>query len=724
MSMKFPNRTASAALLALSVCFSCGRGGNTGLAPIPNPNPDVFGPTATIVFPGTRSTTDQDMITVTGRAFDPSGVAALSVNGVLATTSSRFDHWRATVALVPGENVFSISTTDLLGNVTNIAIAGTTLNVGPFLAGAQDVRLTTFGLEALTIDDDLDALIGVNLATGHRRAVSSANLGAGPEFTAPNSLAIYAAGQRALVLDPGGRQVLDVDLVTGDRTVVADALSAGNLSFQFADSIAVDEAGQRGFVTITIPSGSVGVWEFDLLTGAGSPFSIITPVGPFPEAMNATALDLDAGNSRLFMIDEELKALIAIDTNTATRTTLSSTIIGEGPVLIEPRSIRYDSVDDVVYVADAGLEALIAINLTNGDRSIVSDATHGTGPSLAGLVAVELDSALSRALVSTGDEIITIDLLTGDRLSFSGSDQGFGPTLSAPSNAYGHLRTSTIIVQDNDPDMVPPGFELFRVDVNTGNRDITASSNSGTGIQVLEQFSFECNRLLTEAIAIGRVLISGEARLAVYTIDLASSDRTLNYVFPSAPVVLEAADVEFDGTNGLAFAGFEDQIWQITLKDGTAKLLSGPGAGSGPALLDVQRITLDLFHDRLLVTDLGRASVMIVRLDNGNRADVTGPLVGSGPSAGGIQAIDIDARRRQVLFTDRLTKSVLLSKISDGKRTYILDGESASSLFPGETPVDVVIDPPRNVAYVIFEGVLDAIMMVEMQTLDKVIISR
>ncbi len=725
MTLNSLNNKWTLFLTAALLCTACGRGGRSSSGVVlPQPDPDQVGPTAQIYFPATRSTTDRNEVTVSGNAFDPSGIASLSVNGVATTTHDRYANWTAQVPLVPGENTLAITTSDMLGNLTFLSSAAVIEFSGPFLSQVRDIRIPVSGSEAFVVDSKIDALVGIDLTSGHRRELSGPGRGTGPAFRNPKSISPYAAGSRALVLDRGTLSVFDVDLVTGDRVERFLNSQLTGASYQFAQSIALDAASQRLFVTVAPPAAAEsGIYQIDMVSGATAPLSTAA-LGGGPAFSKPNGSDFAPSLGRLFVVDETLTALFSVNTTDGARTVVANAFIGEGPVLITPRSPRFDAVAGVVYLVDSGLNALVSVDLLTGDRTAISDATHGNGPPLEGAIAMELDPALSRALVTLEDAVIAIDLFTGDRVRQSGTQTGSGPDLQSITNAYGHLRNGTIVVQGSDPANLPPGFDLSVVSVVNGNRDVIASSSSGTGVEVLQQYSFECNRLLTSAVALGRVLISGQPKLAVYTINLSNSDRTLHYVFPNAPVVPDAADIEFDGTNSMAFVSFQDQIWKVQLKLGTAELLSGPGAGFGPELLNVRRMVLDLAIGRLLITDLGHGAVMQVDLVTGERGFVSGPLTGSGPLGGTIHAIDIDARRRTVVFTDRGNRSVYVAPIQTGKRRLLFAGDAADQLFPSDIPADVVLDEDHNVVYVIFGGELNAIVMVEMTTLDRVLISR
>lgn len=716
------HKTRSAAALAL-LCAACGGGGTSvGFAP-PQPQPDVTGPSATIHFPGSRSVTDRSAVTVTGTAFDPAGVASVTVNGIPATTDDRFFTWSATVPLVPGENVISITSVDEGGNTTLAPLSGTVRYVGPYLARTRDIRMQNSAAEVILVDAELNALVGVSLINGHRRVISATATGSGPEFMNPVSIAVFASGAEALVLDRGVQSILRVDLLTGDRTVFSGNSQLPIGSYIFSRSLSLDEANGRAYVTFDQSGGAHGVYAVDLATGDATAFST-SGVGAGPDWGEPTGMDLDVASGRLFVVDEERRALFAVQLSTGNREIVSNQFLGEGPVLSEPRSPRYEPTGNVVYLVDANLAALLSVDLSSGDRTVISDESTGSGPDFSDIVGLELDMSLNRVLVSQEDAVMAVDLANGERSELSDTSQGIGPTLITPNNAYGHLREGKLVVQEVDPSALPVGFRLTKVDLETGNRDVTASSDSGSGVVVLEQFAFECDRLLRKAIALGRVLIAGQPELAVYTIDLQTGDRDLNFVFENAPILLQAGDVEFDGSNSMAFVGFENEIWKVDLVNGSADLLSGPGVGYGPELIEVRRLVLDLTMDRLLVTDLGRGAVFIVQITDGGRAEITGPTVGAGPLGGGIRAIDIDRTNRRVAFSDDVTNSVYLANIFTGGRRLLFDGEATDSLFPGDTPSDLVVDESKNVVYVLFEGDLDAVLMIEMDTLEHVIVSR
>jgi hypothetical protein len=75
--------------------------------------------------------------------------------------------------------------------------------------------------QALVVDEEMSALIGVDIATGNRTILSSPEVGKGPALTAPAAVIWDPMSTRVLVLDTNLRAVLAVDPLSGDRVILA-----------------------------------------------------------------------------------------------------------------------------------------------------------------------------------------------------------------------------------------------------------------------------------------------------------------------------------------------------------------------------------------------------------------------------------------------------------------------------------------------------------------------
>lgn len=140
-------------------------------------------------------------------------------------------------------------------------------------------------------------------------------------------------------------------------------------------------------------------------------------------------------------MDRAYNALIALDQATGTRTIVSDSRRGRGPVLNAPGSFALDPTRNRALVVDIsadpdgepGPSVLVAIDLDTGDRTILSDSDNGTGPDFAFPNAITLDRENNRALVADygAAALIEVDLATGKRTIVSDRNTGSGPSFGS-----------------------------------------------------------------------------------------------------------------------------------------------------------------------------------------------------------------------------------------------------------------------------------------------------
>lgn len=86
---------------------------------------DTTNPAIAITSPTTGFTTTQNTVNVQGTSGDGlSGVAAVSVDGVAATTAANYAHWSATVPLSVGTNTLTATAADAAGNISTASVVG------------------------------------------------------------------------------------------------------------------------------------------------------------------------------------------------------------------------------------------------------------------------------------------------------------------------------------------------------------------------------------------------------------------------------------------------------------------------------------------------------------------------------------------------------------------------------------------------------------------------
>jgi len=336
----------------------------------PDAAPDLGPTSVSLVFPPPRSVSDQPAIVVRGKAMDPDGVAAVRVNGVLATTTNSFTDWRATVPLAAGANPLVIETEDRGGRVAANPPSATVLRRPlQYLHRPRELAVDLPHDRLLVVTESGD-IVGIDRVTGRRARVSGNGTGGGPLFDQPQAIAVDAPRGRALVLD--GRRVLAVDLASGDRSIVSDGT-----------------------------------------TGSG------------PVLQGPVGMAIDAATSTLLVMDTAGASLVAVDLATGARQIASGATRGGGPALTAATAVAIDPVGRRAFVTGAGVVvggrfvvSLLAIDLATGQRSVVSDPLAGDGPQISGLFAIRTiayDGARDRVLVAANDAVLEVDVAGGAR---------------------------------------------------------------------------------------------------------------------------------------------------------------------------------------------------------------------------------------------------------------------------------------------------------------------
>jgi arylsulfatase A-like enzyme len=99
---------------------------------------DAVNPAVAITTPSDGATSSQTTVNVQGTASDAlSGIAAVSVNGVAATTADNYAHWSAAVPLNVGGNTLIATATDAAGNTSTASITVSLSPVTPVISAVS-----------------------------------------------------------------------------------------------------------------------------------------------------------------------------------------------------------------------------------------------------------------------------------------------------------------------------------------------------------------------------------------------------------------------------------------------------------------------------------------------------------------------------------------------------------------------------------------------------------
>ncbi len=260
------------------------------------------------------------------------------------------------------------------------------LSVAAGLQGQSSVAGTV-----LVVDASTDTVLEISLASGDRQVVSAAERGSGDPLDQPVAVVLQpgvadGGGNRALVVDSGDpTQIVAIDLASGDRSLVSGPDSAGvelgnpvGAALDFAD-------GDRLLVVSESPAALIGVKLSDgertnILTQVNRPTDVISELALAPPAGDGG--DIDGGvpdkyvatgraliSHRNSSSDGEILAVGVAD---GMFKQISGDSEGRGPDLDDPVGLQQDPQSGMIWVIDDGLNALFAVDAVSGDRVVVS----------------------------------------------------------------------------------------------------------------------------------------------------------------------------------------------------------------------------------------------------------------------------------------------------------------------------------------------------------------
>lgn len=515
------------------------------------------------------------------------------------------------------------------------------------------------------------------------------------------------------VLFPPPNSVTETDtlIVRGTSNQVLDALRVDGVAATSGDNFLTWQA------EITLSPGDNFVFvDFDdggvTTSGAAIVFVRYSPLGVIGFA---AGLDLDAANSRVWVVDNGRDLLFSFSTTDWAGTIVSGPSVGTGTTFITPASVRFDADQNRVLVHDAGTSRTFSVNLTTGDRTIISD-NNNTGPFNGGGEGISLD-ATNQLLyyASIGSDLLAVvDLGTGDRTIVSDSATGMGPDFGFPSGVALDATNGRLFVLDVGPSSQDG---LLSVDLATGDRTLLSQDGViGTGTHLSNP-----GRLAFDSTG-GRVFGTDDGGRRIYEIDLTSGDRRTVSQSGNRPVGqgpdFSPQDVAWDGTNSRALvADSRGGLISVNPSNGNRSLLAGGLNGDGEILGPVL-LVYDSNGGRLLHHS---NSLYGIDITSGNRTEVAGFFVGAGPSMQGVLGVAIDAANNRALGVDDLTDSLLTIALDTGDRVVVSDGTTGTGTTFGN-PASVVYDAANNRALVL-DWDLNAVLAVDLTNGNRTIIS-
>ncbi len=568
-------RSTSILLLLTAILAACGGGSSSSGSGIPPLQPTPPGSGVHTIYPWRHAVTPQADISLHGIAWDPNGVAQVTVNNEPATLvpvgtdpalpANSVVRWSLPVQLEQGENSYLARVENALGMiyVENVHTRVHLRKVPSwFLLDTSRSRLV--GQSTSSEFSQYPEMMTYDYANHHYELR--------PETPFLHCLrSDHNEGLSLLQLEDGSYQILGVDLDTQvtTRTISVPAslttLAVGpdvNL-YHWPTRLLCESGSTTGYVYIGVstpheaePTSVIRLASVDLNSGE---FNLIRE-GFSPDLFIWFPLVLEQG--RLFALADYYaplneRWLREIDTSTGAETTLASgtSIRGEN-LIVGPAA------DTFYFIANTSLYRLRP-DQEPALTTVVSDLIPATSQP-----AMAYEPNISRLLIGAHGRVLAVDTSTGNTEALATQGRGTGPYFYRPralaittvdsfvsggAAAYIHERTPL-----NQP-------RLIEVDLGSGNRR-----------QVAHNFP----------------LPGPVSSLRDYEADALTVDAAGQY----------------------AYLGFRQGIVRVDIQSGSADVLSRP-TEIGNLLTDVISLVLDETGNRLLVADQALDAIVALDLD-------------------------------------------------------------------------------------------------------------
>ncbi len=620
------------------------------------------------------------IVDIEGSTVTADDITSLTVNSTLATFSlSEPSQWSVLVPVTTGSNDLSVSfidgdgqTLDLIQTIDNQAV----------MAEPRGVALDSSNDRILVIDDDMRALVSIDLDTGLRSTISDQNKGSGTDFNEPYDVVLDSTNNRALVIDRGENALFGVDLATGNRTVLSSDSVGSGTNLSFPSGIVFDSTNDRALVV----DGSVdALFAIDLTNGDRTIISN-SGTGTGTNLDNPGAIIFDNSGDSVLVVDSQVSALFSINLSTGNRIIISDSVTGSGDNFGVPAGIALDDANNRVLIPDT--RQLLAVDLTTGNRTVIADTTLSNGFNVGQLSGIAIDVTGNQALVADFglDQIFSIDLNTGDQSILTSSSVGNGRALSAPAGvALNEVDGLVYIIDDTSG--------LLSLDTATGDR--TTIEVSGTSIFKPTSIAIDTSN--------NQALVTDSFKDALFAIDLTSGSQVIlsdstngtgdNYAIP--------ADVVVDSSNNRALIVDSNSgtraLTATDLNSGNRTIISNGSTGSGTDFGFMTGLTLDSTNDRALVSDRGSNDIFAVDLSTGDRTIISNSVTGLGPDFDSVRGIALDSANDRVFVSNAKNlpdigdPSILAVDLADGTRALYssnIFGDSVNLFEPGAMAFD------------------------------------
>ena len=348
----------------------------------------VYSPVVGVTFPPSNSTSTSDSVTVHAVALGVSNAltnVTASLNDVAIgdpVLPNEKNRYQFDVIGMTADSENSINVTasdaDLSQSISR------SVTYGSSWMAERGVQYDAINGRALVVDAAQKAVLAIDLETGEKTEVSGLNVGSGTSLIAPEDMALDANGI-AWVVDSGLQQIVKIDLVTGDRSGFYDG-SGLDQSNAFGRPIAVTLNGNATTAATTayiLDIKTKSIHYIRLSDGADE-----TPPVSFTDEASGVTLRaprdliydhrnvLDIDDDRLLITDRSTNRLIAISVSLdSSRSILSGAITpNTDNVFRGVQHVTLSADNSKAYISDAVLAAVVEVDLATGARTLLVDA--------------------------------------------------------------------------------------------------------------------------------------------------------------------------------------------------------------------------------------------------------------------------------------------------------------------------------------------------------------
>ncbi|NOX68712.1 MAG: hypothetical protein GXP15_05960 [Gammaproteobacteria bacterium] len=639
-------------LLLGMLAASCSGGGESGgpnVLPAPTPPPITFD----LIYPGDRSLTDADQVSVVGRA-DASRLNSVTIKNGIVETAAQLDssgNWRATdVPLIAGANSLIVELIEKNGTTTEIALAD--IQSSPILSNPTGALFDSTNNRVLILDPR--QLLSFDLATNELEILSAPGVGTGPNLSFARHLALDGDGA---ILVSGFRGIQRVDSITGDRSehillpsgsgpistiaqdrqlnrlfaigffgdlYVADLSAAPPIlatTIKPLPLFGIAAGGPTDGVFVastnsiyTINFSTIGVTRIAANTGDSEP--VFLDFGNF--VTPTVGIDYDNAASRLLVLGAS-GAVFSLDPIAQT-----SGLLHPPPVTTTlPASFSGLSIgNDKLWSVSQLPGDLRSIDLTTGIQSIEASSQTGGGVPPGPMLAGRYDSASERFIAIADLRVIAIDPKTGTRQHLA--DLQEPAPFPAPPSFF--LPSGMALSQDGMRAWISDLFSQTVIEIDLANGEVRELSGPNVGVGPLpDQIS---------GIAVdspnSAVYLSDRFSRRIFRVDLATGQRDLiadlsatidqsqlrSLVLDSVAnrLLLNVAPLSFNSTIVPAIYALDLATFDLTMLADLTAVEPPFGETTTPGFLTPQ-MSLSTDGDSLYTPVGGNADIPYARID-------------------------------------------------------------------------------------------------------------